>query len=372
MFKPILNRHLPAVLVFCGFLSALALPGLLRPPNELSLLERRDLAQFPDVTADSIFDGQFSEDYGVFLQDQAAFRDELRFAKSLVERRLLLRPENNGVYVVEGNIYDKFYGIRHELIERAARVIGEIADSIDSDDVYAAVIPSKAQMLDRSRYLLSDQEIIAETLAASAGTTYVDLMGLAVPGNEHLYYITDPHWTTGGAIRAYELLARTMGHEPVEDYSFELATDSYVGSNYGKAASWSIAKDSIYLAHNGSLDSMSMCRYQTLEERECFDSVYLRGKEDELDPYDVFLGGLGPIIEITNEDAGADEELVVFKDSYAHVLAPFLAQHFKKVTLFDMRYVRRELILDHFDLDGKTILFLYSSSVLNTDPQILN
>jgi len=84
----------------------------------------------------------------------------------------------------------------------------------------------------------------------------------------------------------------------------------------------------------------------------------------------IFADGLH--IVITNEDAGTDEELVVFKDSYAHVLAPFLAQHFKKVTLFDMRYVRRELILDHFNLDGKTVLFLYSTSVLNTDPQILN
>ena len=33
---------------------------------------------------------------------------------------------------------------------------------------------------------------------------------------------------------------------------------------------------------------------------------------------------------------------------------------------------RRELILDRFDLDGKTVLFLYSTTILNTDPRILN
>lgn len=44
------------------------------------------------------------------------------------------------------------------------------------------------------------------------------------------------------------------------------------------------------------------------------------------------------------------------------------AQHFARVILFDMRFVRRQLILDSFDLDGNKVLFLYNTSVLNTDP----
>ena len=372
MGKLMKNKHMPAVLVFIAFVFGLTLLGLFKETDEISVLERRDLAQSPDVSFDRVFDGQFTQDYMVYLQDQTVFRDEFRFIKSLVERKLLLKPENNGVYVVGDNIYDKFYGIQDRLIDRAAKLMDEIATSIDSDHVYLSVIPSKAQMLDKTRYLLSDQNLIADTLEHNVDAIYVDLMGLATPGNEHLYYVTDPHWTTQGAIRAYEILAQAMGYEPVQSYDFEVATDSYVGSNYGKAASWAIVKDTIYLAHNELLDSMSTCRFETLEISTCFDSVYLREKEKELDPYDVFLGGLGPIIVITNEQAQSDEELIIFKDSYAHVLAPFLAQHFKQVTLFDLRYVRRELILENFELDGKKVLFLYSTSVLNTDPQILN
>ena len=40
-----------------------------------------------------------------YLQDQAPFRDKFRFLKSFVEREVLLKPENNGVYVIDGNIY---------------------------------------------------------------------------------------------------------------------------------------------------------------------------------------------------------------------------------------------------------------------------
>ena len=128
----------------------------------------------------------------------------------------------------------------------------------------------------------------------------------------------------------------------------------------------------ILLAHNANLDAMSVCRYESTDTFQCFDSIYFRENASGLDPYDVFLGGAGPIIVIENERAQSDEELIIFKDSYAHALAPFLAQHFRKVTLFDLRYVRKEYIFDNFDLNGKTVLFIYSTTILNTDPQILN
>jgi hypothetical protein len=202
--------------------------------------------------------------------------------------------------------------------------------------------------------------------------SYIDLMDLLMEGDPDLYYTTDHHWTTQGAIQAYEALVAAMGYEPVEGYDFEQITDSYVGSNYGKAALRSIEKDSIDLAHNPYLDHLRVCRYETADTFECFDSVYFREMASGLDPYDVFLGGAGPVIVIENDRVQGNGELVVFKDSYAHALAPFLTQHFSRVTLIDLRYARREYILDHFDLSGQTVLFLYSTTILNTDPQILN
>jgi hypothetical protein len=286
---------------------------------------------------------------------------------------VLRKSENNGVYVVDGNLYDKFYGINQRYIERAADLIDRIIATIDADGVYLSVIPSKAHLLDPGRYLLSDQGAIASHLREHVNASYIDLMDLLKEGGTDLYYRTDHHWATQGAIQAYKALVTAMGYEPVEEYDFEQVTDSYVGSNYGKAALRSIEKDRIFLAHNPHLAHMSVCRYETADAFECFDSVYFREKASGLDPYDVFLGGAGPIIVIENDRAqGNNEELVVFKDSYAHVLAPFLAQHFSKVTLFDLRYVRKELIVENFDLTGKTVLFLYSTTLLNTDPKILN
>ena len=366
------NEHLPAVGTFVAFIFGVSLLNLLNPSDELSTLERRDLAQFPTITTQRVLDGDVTDDVALYLQDQAAFRDQLRFVKSFVERQLFRKDENNGVYVVDNRIYDKFFGIEHRLIDRAAERLNDIAASIDPSEVYLAVIPTKAQMLDRDRYLLSNQAEIADTLTAAIDATYVDLMGLAVPGNEHLYYATDPHWTTAGAIDAYRTLARAMGYEPILGYQLEVATTSYIGSEYGRAASWRIPRDTIHVAHNETLDAMSICRFATLEDTDCYDSVYVELSDDSMDLYDMFLGGLAPIIVITNPQAPAGTELVIFKDSYAHAVAPFLAQHFSQVTLVDLRYVQRQLILDNVNFEGATTLFLYSTSVLNTDPRIVN
>jgi len=366
------NQHLPITAVFLMFIFGFALLDWVTPPQDVSEFERRDLAQFPVITLDRLLSGEATADYATYMQDQAAFRDELRFFKSFIERRGFLKKENNGVYVAGDRIFDKFYGINHALIERTAQRIDEVVTDIDASPIYLAIIPTKAQMLDSSAYLLSDQYEIADTVAATVDATYIDLMRLATPGNEDFYYITDPHWTTDGAISAYRRLAEAMGLESVTDYDFEVATDSYIGSEYGRAAAWNIPKDTIYLAHNEILDGMSFCRFRTLDEADCYDSVYVELDDDTADRYDIFLGGLAPITVITNDLAPEGSELVVFKDSYGHALAPFLAQHYRTVTLVDFRYIQRELVLENVNLDGATALFLYSTSVLNTDQRIVD
>jgi hypothetical protein len=366
------RANLVVAITFITFVFGLTAADLVAAPTEVSIAERRKLAQRPAFSLERALEGRFAGDYARFLQDQVVFRDGWRAIKAWVELRVLRKRENNDVYVIDSNLYDKFYGINQRYIERAAGLIDRLVAMIDADHVYLSVIPSKAHTLDRDGYLLSDQGEIAGYLESHVNASYIDLMDLLREGGTDLYYRTDHHWTTQGAIQAYRALVAAMGYEPVEDYDFEQITDVYVGSNYGKAALRSIEKDRIYLAHNPGLDHLVVCRYETADVFECFDSVYFGDKASGLDPYDVFLGGAGPVIVIENNRAQSDEEVVIFKDSYAHALAPFLAQHFSRVTLLDLRYARKEYILDHFDLSGNTVLFLYSTTILNTDPRILN
>jgi len=366
--------HMAGILAFVIFIYGLTALDLATGPTQISLAERRKLAQRPELSLASAADGTFSKEYSTYLQDQIVGRDHFRSIKSFISRQILRNPENNGVYVVGDSIYDVFYGINQGYIDRAVTLISAILDSIsfECDGAYVGVIPSKAQGLEGKRYLLSDQRAIADALRGVTKASHIDLMPLSEDDTDELYYRTDHHWTTQGTIRAYELVGRGMGYVPIQGYSLELGTDSYYGNLYGRAAMTSIPPDSVYLAHNEMLDNMSVCRYKTLDDIECQDSIYYREELDGLDPYDVFIGGAAPITVIENPLAPAGTELVIFKDSYSHALAPFLAQHFPTTMLIDLRYVRKELIFEVFDLDGKIILFLFSTTILNTDPRILN
>ena len=84
------------------------------------------------------------------------------------------------------------------------------------------------------------------------------------------------------------------------------------------------------------------------------------------DPYEIFLsfGRTGPIT-ITNPNAKTDKELVVFRDSFGSSIAPLLAQGYKTVTLIDLRETSVSAVDYVVDFEGKDVLFLYSTLVLN-------
>ena len=212
------NMNLITIIIFIVIIFGLSISSIFKEPGEISMSERRKLAQSPEISMEEIFNGNFTEGYRDFLQDQAVFREEFRAVKSFVERMILLKKENNEVYIVDNNLFDKFYGINQRYIDRAATLINDIISSIDSDRIYLSIIPSKAQMLDKSKYLLTDQNIIADYLKQNVNSTYVDLMDIATKGNENLFYITDHHWTTDGAIRAYKKIITAMGYDLIDDY----------------------------------------------------------------------------------------------------------------------------------------------------------
>lgn len=366
------SEAIVSVAVFLTFIFGITALNVLTPTKETSVYERRTLAQFPAVSAESVLSGDFASGFGGYAQDQAAYRDEMRFVKSAFERNVFGKVTNNGVYPIGPRVSDQFYGIRDDYVRAAGKRMNEIIASIEPASVSLSLIPTKAQSLQDERYLRTDQHGVADPLRDAVGATYIDLFGLADAGHEARYYGADPHWTTAGAIDAYEAIARAMGLEPVTGYRLDRLTDTYVGSEYGKAASWAVPLDTIDLAHNDVIDGMSICRIETADRTICHDSVYVPKAPQSLDDYDVFLGGLAPIIEITNPAAPAGSHLVLFKDSYAHAVAPFLAQHYRTTTLVDLRYVQRQYVLDRVDFAGADVLFLYSTSVINTDSRALN
>ena len=62
--------------------------------------------------------------------------------------------------------------------------------------------------------------------------------------------------------------------------------------------------------------------------------------------------------------------LLIFKDSYAHAMIPFLTAHFSRITVLDMRYIH-DGISNHVNVDDyDSVLFVYNAISFSQDRDI--
>ena len=86
---------------------------------------------------------------------------------------------------------------------------------------------------------------------------------------------------------------------------------------------------------------------------------------DNLDKYDIYLGGASSFIEITNPSNKTGRELIMFRDSFGSSLAPLLIEAYSKITLIDIRYINSDTYLKLINFQNQDVLFLYSTLIVN-------
>ena len=133
------------IIIGLGFISILA------KDNLLSTFERRKLASFPKVDKD------FTSKLDDYLLDQFVFRNKLINLNSFISRKVLNKIDNNDVYVVGDNIYDKTYPLDEKQITNFSKKVNYIIDNYcDNSKVYYSVIPDKSKFLFHGKYLKLD------------------------------------------------------------------------------------------------------------------------------------------------------------------------------------------------------------------------
>ena len=77
--------------------------------------------------------------------------------------------------------------------------------------------------------------------------------------------------------------------------------------------------------------------------------------------------GLSTVESAEDEVEGRKGELIIFKDSYANCMIPFLTYDYDRITVIDLRYYPdpvKELLKEHEDAD---ILLFYNFMHFNED-----
>lgn len=190
-------------LVLCltaGFLLVFALWSICKADDARSVSERRALAQRPELTAKSVWDGTFMTKFETYTLDQFPLRDTFRSLKAHVQLDVLRQKDNNGIYVADGYAAKLDYPLNEDSVEHALarfRFVYERYLQGTDAKIYFAAIPDKNYFLaEQYGYPALDYEEFIQKFAD--GMDYAQTVGLTDVLTLGSYYRTDIHWRQEG------------------------------------------------------------------------------------------------------------------------------------------------------------------------------
>ena len=339
------------------------------PAKDISEAERRPLEQMPDITADTLLDGSFMEDFEKSSLDQFPLRDSFRTLKSLFHFGVLNQRDNNHIYIADDFAVKQEYPMKEESLHHALDRFNRVYDRYLKDSgsrVYFSLIPDKGQYLaGSSGHLTLDYSQMSRILTeAMPWAESIDLLDIL---DHQDYYRTDIHWRQESLLEAATVLCEALGVTPPngDDYTLTALERPFYGVYYGQAA-LPMKPETMYILQS---DLLADCRVYDYESGKYTD-VYNMDKLDSRDLYDVYLSGSRSLLTIENPNAKTDRELILFRDSFGSAMAPLLVQDYAKVTLVDIRYIQINVLDRFLEFNGQDVLLLYSTSILNNSQTI--
>ena len=347
------------VLITSGFM----LINIIKPDGEYSFFERRKLLTPPGYSPEKFLSGEFFNDYEKYFLDQFAFRDTFRGFAAFTSLYLLNQKDNNGIYIIDGNINKIEYPLNEKAILNAAKKLNQVYERyLQGLNVSYAVIPDKNYFIaEKYGYLAMDYDRLLEILQNNVqDMRYVDILAhLAIED----YYRTDIHWSQDRIIDIADILLEGLGNcNMASDFEYTTAElSNFYGALYGQAA-LNISPDTLFYLTNPMLENAVVFDYETMTGSK----IYMPELFNNIDPYDVFLSGAKALLTITNPAAENDKELILFRDSFGSSIAPLLMSGYSKITLVDLRYITTDLVGNYIDFSNDPdVLFLYSTQILN-------
>ena len=359
--KRILNI-ITSVLVL-GFILALSVFAWVKPMDDISVSERRELAKFPDLNFNTLVSGSFMKNFENYTLDQFPLREFFRTIKAQSELGIFNKLSNNNIIEKDGYITKIEYPLNEQSVENAGKKFSFVYDKYLKDtntNVYFSIIPDKNYYLisEDENYLSLDYEKLVSSITEK--TSYMKYIDIFSELSIDSYYKTDSHWRQEKILPVAKKLAGEMGVSLNAEYTKTPFENEFYGVYFGQYA-MPVDAEPMYFFKNDITDNAVVFDYQNQKNLE----VYKKSKGDLRDLYETYLGGPLSLVTIENENATTDKELIMFRDSYGSSLAPLFIEGYKKITLIDIRYMHPNMIENFVEFNNQDVLFIYSTSVLN-------
>lgn len=353
------------------------------PENAFSENENRYLEKMPEFNFDTVTDKSFMTKFENFFADRIVLREQWIGLMNDFDR-ILGKKEIKGIFTEDGIMIQSWRTSDYsaDSVSKNLSAMESFAEKYPKMKMYFMLAPNA-------------QEIYSDTLPANCGAadqkqfikncydslpslTNIDVYsGLLAAKNEYIYYRTDHHWTSYGAYIGYKAAASAMKFTAYNEdkFSVEHASNEFRGTLYSKTLDNSITPDTIdiyALANNEPQVKVSVYK-SGAEPDSTYDSLYFREFLDVKDKYSTFLGQNVPRIDIDSDIPQENDKgsLLIFKDSYAHSLIPFLAKNYSHITVLDLRYINSDLSNIGVNLkDYENVLFMYNVITFSQDTNV--
>ncbi len=334
--------------LFCAIIFLLSAAFVLLPAKDFSPAENRALEQKPEFTAKRLFNGDLTSDVNGWFSDQFPAREFFLKLRAATEVALFKRENNgvingNGIYAVrsfnarysrrlESTDTDGFY---EEAVKAQLENIGKLGERLNVP-LYTVIPPRTVDIAGKDLRGYSPvgdiTACIRENIPESAG--YIDIftpLQAAYDSGKYVYYRTDHHWTAHGAYIAYSAVMQSLGRGgeviPESEFAAE-TTEGFVGTTGARAQFPCTLTDTITLmtrADDGE--------YEVTADGEPLEGFFVRKWLSGSDKYSVYLDGTHGVTTVRRRYGAPRDTLLIYKDSFANSLIPYLAREYDIVAL---------------------------------------
>lgn len=338
------------VVLFISILFIFSIGFLATKDRDISSMERRRLMSISELKVD------FIDNIDKYLSDQFIFRDKFISINSMFDRYLLGKKDSNNIYVVDDFLVEKDYPLDEISIKNFKNKLNFINDKyLKNSTVYYTLIPDKAYFLNDNKYLKLNYRKIEDNIN-QIDMNYINILDLIELDD---YYKTDIHIKQDSYFKVIKRFSKNLNFK-YRDFDYEkIELDNFYGASYSKAP-YFIKPDKLVYLENDVIKS-SVVSHLEYGSKDVYDLE----KINDMDKYNIYLSGPSALVEITNDEADNNKELIIFRDSFASSFTPLLIPYYNKITLVDLRYIDIEVANEYIDFSNKDVLFAYSFNIVN-------
>ena len=361
-----------SVIFLSGIIIAFTVADLLNEERLFSESENRILAQKPELTKETLLSGEYMTDYEEYMNDQFVSRDIWIRIKTGIDM-LMQKNLIGGVYLAEDDYLIEQHteeDFKEELVVKRVGQLQKLVEKFPATEVM--LVPTADNILSEKlppfAPYYDDKQLIDRVAEAIGEEHMINVYdALKEHADEEIYYRTDHHWTSLGAMYACRAWAQGRVDIPFwyREDNMITVTDAFEGTLQAKL-NMPVEAEKIKIFPQTIAKPVSITYDYTIKADSFYEERHLETK----DKYSYFIDGNHGLAEIVTENNNG-RELFVIKDSYANTFIPLIAHHYSKVYVLDLRYFNGSLFkfMEQYDKGDMEILVLYNCAHFVSDFQ---